>query len=220
MAERTASDRRSDSVSRRNAVGFAAAGIVTTVLPSAAMAATPLAGGSGAGTFSPVLSSLGSASIGTSVRTDARLTFEFRTTSGGSLDAVVWQFDPADPPSAALRATVRASFHLGPPTSPDDATASTPNLGVCEPVDATYDASLQRIVLVAPSSFFIPPGAPPTETSFWIQFYGTAGDVSLILNTTATGPWTSAAGGWSFFGRAGDPGYQYGPTVAIGTYTP
>lgn len=203
-------------IDRRQVVAVTGLGITSSLLPVAARSAsTP--GGSSSGAFSPVLSALGTGTVGTSVRTNNRTTFEYRTSTGGTLDAVVWQIDPDFDPEYA-RLTPRVSFHLGVPSNPSDGSAATPNLGVCVPVAETYDAALHRITLVADSPIVIPAPAPPTETSFWLQFYGVGANVGIMFSPSSPDPYTPADGDWSFFGLAGSPSYSYAPTVALGTY--
>ena len=214
MAERTASRRRSDAVSRRNALGLAGAGIVSTVLPAASVAST---GGeaTGVGTFSPVLSSLATTAttVGSSHRSNVRFTWTFATTGGGSIDAIVWQFDPADLPTESLRTTPRVSLHDQVPTSPSDGSASAVGLlGVFEPVDATYDAATARVTLVPAAPVSLSAGS-----TFYAQYYGVGANVSILFTERTPDPWSASVPGWTFEGYQPSPSYTYAPVTALGT---
>ena len=204
------------SVDRRTVMVGSGFAVASTLLPAAAQAASPQ-GGSGGGTFSPAFSSLSTTAttLGTSVRTNNRWTFVLTATSGGTFDAAMWQFDPASLPSTdILRLSPRISVHTSAaPTSPADATAAVPNVGVLEPVDATYDAASARIVLTAPSPIVLAAG-----TTFWLQFYGTSSNVSTMFTEKTPDPWVSTVGTWSYDGAAGNPTYPFAPVFALGTF--
>lgn len=202
-------------VDRRTVMVGSGFAVASTLLPAAAQAASP-EGGSAGGTFSPAFSSLSTTAttIGTSVRTNIRSTFVFTATSGGTFDAAMWQFDPADlPADSFLRLSPRISVHTSAPTNPGDATAAAPNIGVLEPVDATYDAASARIVLTASSPIVLAAG-----TTFWLQLYGTSANVSILFTERTPDPWVSTVGTWSFDGLAGNPTYPYAPVLALGTF--
>jgi hypothetical protein len=213
MAEQAARSAESDVLSRRNALGLAGLGIVTTALPAASIASTGN-GVAGIGTFSPTLSSLATTAVtvGSSHRTNVRFTWTFATTGGGTIGAIVWQFDPAVLPSADLRITPRVSLHDDVPDNPGNTTASAVGLlGVFEPVDSTYDPVTARITLVPTAPVTLPAGS-----TFYAQYYGVGANVSILWTERTPDPWAASVAGWTFEGYQPSPSYPYAPVTALG----
>lgn len=208
-------DRAAARFGRRSILAGTGFAVTSMLLPDAAQAATPL--GSTSGTFTPTFSSLATSAstVGLDVRNNSRSTYEFGSSSGGTLDAVVWQFDPQDLPTEALRSTARVSFHdQAPLSTPSDASATEPNLGVCVPVEGTYDASTGRMVLAAPSPIVI----PAATTTFWIQLYATGVNVSMLESERTPDPWVTTVGTWNYKGSFFNTSYAYAPVIALGRY--
>lgn len=214
MSEGAPLGRRSAVLSRRNTLSLASAGIVSFGLPAASVASSGIEG-AGIGTFSPTLSSIATTAttIGSSHRSNVRQTWTFATTSGGTIGAILWQFDPDVLPSESLRTTPRVSLHDEVPTSPGDTSASPVGLlGVFEPVDSTYDPATARITLVPAAPVSLSAGS-----TFYAQYYGVGANVSILWTERTPDPWDASVAGWTFEGMQGFLTYPYAPVAALGT---
>jgi hypothetical protein len=204
-------------LSRRSVVAAAGPSIVAVVLPSASAAASPGGSVEGGQLEATSLTSVGSAIDGApsdppslTVRTNMRSNFEFTTTTGGTLNALMWQF-AGDPVDINAAITARASFHtVKPTTAGDGGSAQTPNIGVMEAVGVSFDAQSQRIILTSATDVVIPIG------TFFITLYGTGANIGIGL-TDATN-WTSPSGDWSFVEL--DGGFPYAPRISFGVADP
>jgi hypothetical protein len=201
-------------LSRRSVVAAAGSSIVAVVLPSASAAASPGGSIEGGQLEATSLTSVGGAIDGApadipslSVRTNSRRIFEFTTSTGGTLNALMWQF-AGDPVDVTAATTARASFHtVKPTTAADGGSAQTPNIGVMEAVSVSFDAPSQRIILTSATDVVIPIG------TFYITLYGTGANIGFGLTDPSN--WTSSpSGAWSFVEL--DGGFQYAPRITFG----
>jgi len=221
--------RMGDQPGRRSVISAAGFSVVASILPSASAAASVVQGGTSGGSstleatdLTAVASSLGEDNepvdfdgFAYIVSTNQRRWARFSSTTGGTLNALVWQFGPSPAGQVSLEEATKArvSFHTEPPgdTDPIVGSAKTPNLGVLQAVGISFNNETQRILLTSSVNVTIPAG------DFYIEYYSVE-STDLSLQLAEPKSWTSSSGSWSAIEmQPGDGGFAYAPFGAFGT---